>query len=254
MTCELKEGETLDVLSCGELKIIQHQQGYRFSVDPVLLGHFAQIKAGDRIVDLGCGSGVIAMLLARRNPEVSVLGMELQLEQSQRARRSAELNGLSDQVEIVHGDVRQIDHALHGRFDRVVSNPPFRPLETGRCSSGDERANARHEFAGGLDEFVGSGALLLRHGGTLSMIHLAERVVDIFVAMRGVKLEPKRVRYIHSRCGSEARLVMVEARKGGRPGLHTEPPLFVYRATSVLQSARGRRDRYSAEVEAIYAN
>ena len=84
------------------------------------------------------------------------------------------------------------------------------------------------------------------------MIHLAERAVDIFSAMREAKLEPKRLRYIHSRCGSEARLVMVEGRKGGRPGLYTEAPLFVYRPTGMLQAERGKRDRYSAEVEALY--
>lgn len=252
MTQELKAGETLDTLRCGGLQIIQHRNGYRFSIDPVLLAHFATVQPGDRVADLGCGSGVVAMLLARRHAEISVLGVELQSEQVDRARRSVGLNQLEQRVEIVQADVRSLDPALHGGFERVVSNPPFRPLLNGRRSHGDERAAARHELSGGIEEFVGAAGRLLRHGGTMAMIHLSERVVDIMTAMRLARLEPKRIRYIHSRCGSEARLVMIEGRKNGKPGLHTEAPLYLYRAGQRLQAERGQRDRYSVEVERLY--
>lgn len=252
MAQELKADETLDTLRCGGVQIIQHRRGYRFSIDPVLLAHFVTLQAGDRIADLGCGSGVVGLLLAQRLADVTVLGVELQPQQVCRAQRSVRLNRLEQRVEIIEGDVRSLDPALHGSFERVVSNPPFRPLANGRCSHGDERAAARHELAGGIDEFVAAAARLLRHGGTLAMIHLAERVVDICTAMRAARLEPKRIRYIHSRCGSEARLVMIEGRKNGKPGLQTEAPLFLYRSGQRLQAERGQRDRYSAEVERLF--
>ncbi|MDY0189746.1 MAG: tRNA1(Val) (adenine(37)-N6)-methyltransferase [Desulfuromonas sp.] len=237
----LKPDETLDTLRGGAIKIIQHQKGYRFSIDPVLLANFATIGSGARVLDLGCGSGIIALLLARWSGAANIVAVEIQPAQVERAQRNVRLNGLDERVEIRQVDLRQLREKDVGLFDTVVANPPFRAAQTGRCSLGDERAQSRHELAGGLDDFLATASALLRRGGNLAMIHLAERSVDILARMRAVNVEPKRLRMVHSRQDCPARLVLVEGRKQGRPGLQVEPPLFVYQG-----------EEYTDEVAAMY--
>ncbi len=237
----LQTGETLDTLRGGALQIIQHEKGYRFSIDPVLLANFVTIGSGVRVLDLGCGSGIISLLLARWSSAAKVVGVEIQPAQVARAQRNVLLNGLQAKVEIRHADLRQLSEKDMGLFDVVVANPPFRAPQTGRCSLGDERAQSRHELVGGLEDFLSTASMLLAHGGTLSMIHLAERVVDILTGMRAVNVEPKRLRMVHSRQDCQARLVLIEGRKFGRCGLQVEPPLFVYNG-----------EEYTGEVAAMY--
>ncbi len=237
----LFDGETMDTLKGGALKLIQHRQGYRFSVDPVLLADFVTVVAGDRVIDLGCGGGIIALLIARWHEAQEIVGVEIQPAQVERAQRNVVLNELSAKVQICQDDLRTLTPNSYGLFDRVVSNPPFRAPGAGQCSSGDERAHSRHELAGDLHDFLRIGSALLHRGGTFSMIHLAERAVDIIAGMRAADIEPKRLRMIHSRVGDDARLLLIEGRKGGRPDLKIEPPLYVYNG-----------EDYSAEVMAIY--
>lgn len=237
----LEPGETLDTLRGGALQIIQHKKGYRFSIDPVLLANFVTIGAGARVLDLGCGSGIIALLLARWSAAANIVAVEIQPTQAARAQRNVTVNGLEDKVEIRHADLRQLCVKESGLFDVVVANPPFRAPQTGRCSLGDERAQSRHELAGGLEDFLSTASALVTRGGAVAMIHLAERVVDIVAGMRAVNLEPKRLRMVHSRQDCQARLVLIEGRKHGRPGLQVEAPLIVYRG-----------DDYTAEVAAMY--
>jgi tRNA1Val (adenine37-N6)-methyltransferase len=238
----LHPDETLDDLRLGGLKIIQKRHGYRFSLDPILLCRFAQGAEVEAAIDLGTGSGVIPLVLARISAATRIVGVELQAGLADRARRSVELNGLAGRVEIVEGDVRTRSRELGaGRFDLVLSNPPFRQGGTGRIAPEAERAAARHELAGGLADFLRAAALLLRPGGRCCLIYLAERLTDLLVESRAAGLEPKRLRLVQSRCGEAARLVLVEARKGGRPGLVAEAPLLIYQG-----------EGYSAEVLAWY--
>ncbi|BCA80555.1 tRNA1(Val) (adenine(37)-N6)-methyltransferase [Desulfuromonas sp. AOP6] len=237
----LKDGETLDDLRPG-LKILQGKTGYRFSLDPVLLCSFAQIRPQDRVLDLGTGAGIIPLLLASRHPSVQIVAVELQEELADRARRSACLNRLEKRIEVVFGDMR-IPEVLSrfAPFTAVLSNPPYRPAGTGRLSPGSERAAARHELAGGLEDFVETAARHLDDGGRFFVIHLAERLTDLLCAMRLKRLEPKRLRIVLSRAEEAARLVLVEGRKGAKPGLAVEGPLVIYDG-----------DGYSREVLAMY--
>ncbi len=238
---QLLPDETLDTLKGGTLKIIQHRDGYRFSLDPVLLCSFASVADGERVLDLGCGGGIMAMLLAQRYPACTCVGVEIQPRQVERAQRSVALNALEERVEIHCADARQLQAADFGTFKRVVCNPPFRSVASGRCSHGDERCLARHELCGGVADFAAAAGRVLEHGGTLAMIHLAERLVDVLAAMRGAAIEPKRLRMVHSRPGDGARLLLVEGRKGGRADLSVEAPLYIYSG-----------DEYSAEVQQMY--
>lgn len=234
--------ETLDELRLGGLKIIQARAGYRFSIDPILLCGFVDLQGVETAVDLGTGSGVIPLILARTSVIDRIVGVELQPGLADRARRSVALNGLGERVEIIEGDLRSLPRSLEvGSFDLVLSNPPFRRGGSGRIAPNGERAAARHELAGGLSDFLKATALLLRFGGRCCLIYLAERLTDLLVELRRAGLEPKRLRMVQSREGEAPRLVLVEARKGGRPGLAVEPPLLVYAG-----------EGYSAEVLDMY--
>ncbi len=239
---ELLEGETLDDLRLGGLKIIQRQDGYRFSLDPVLLCSFARIAAEDTVVDLGSGSGVIPLLLARQYGATRVVGIERQPGMVDRSRRSVQLNGLEKIITIRDGDLRQIRSLLDAESAQVVvANPPFRKPESGRVSPQSERAQARHEVAGDLKDFVAAAAYLLGTGGRCYFVYLAERLAELLDLLRQAGLEPKRLRCIHSRAGQPARMVLVESRRGGGLGLTIEAPLYVYDG-----------EHYSAEVLSCY--
>lgn len=238
--------ESLDSLPIAGLEFYQAEKGYRFSLDPILLARFSKVKKRSYVIDLGTGCGILPLLLASIGGARQLVGLELQESLFRRAQRNVEHNHLEQRVRMVHGDVRRIRELFPGGVaDLVVSNPPFRTVDSGQVAPDDERAAARHELFGGIDDFVTAAAWLLKNGGSFVVIHLAERLPQILTAMQSVGLEPKRMRLVHSRAGEEARLVLIEAVRSARPGLRVEAPLFVY------QSTDGCRD-YSAEVLAMY--
>lgn len=236
--------ETLDTLFEGKLSVLQSESGYRFSLDALLLAHFAPAGRKERVVDLGTGSGVVALILAAREPSLEVVGLEIQTAMADRAARSAALNGLSERVSIVHGDVRAARRLFTaGSFDAAVANPPYRRLASGRINPDGEKRVARHEIKAKLGDFLRAAAYLLRRGGRISLVYPATRMTDLIEAMRAEKLEPKRLRLVHSFEESEAALVLAEGVKGGGSELKIMPPLIVY--------ARGRK--YSPEMSALLA-
>jgi tRNA1(Val) A37 N6-methylase TrmN6 len=226
----LSMDETLDSLPFGDLRLAQSKNGYRFSLDPILLARFIKLKRWQRVVDLGTGSGILPLVLARISRAGELIGIELQAAMAERACRNVELNNLQDRIQICHGDIRQIEEMFNaGTADLVVSNPPFRGVGSGRIAPDDERAIARHELAGGLDDFVAAARWLLRYGGEFNVIYLAERLPELIVCIKKFGLEPKRVRLVYPRSGDSAKMVMVEAKKGGKPGVEMCPPLTIYR-------------------------
>lgn len=236
--------ETLDDLHAGGVKIIQPRSGYRFSLDPLLLCAFAEIPDKSRVADLGTGSGVIPLLLARAGKGREYVGIELQAGPAGRAERSVRLNGLSGRIRVVCADLRELpDEFVPGSFDAVVTNPPYRKPASGRVAPGMERGAARHELAGGLTDFLRAAALLLNSGGRFYIIYLAERLAELCDEMRTFRLEPKRLRLVHSRAGEPARLALVEGRKNARTGLTVEVPLIVYR--------EGKGRDYTEEMERL---
>lgn len=234
---------TLD--SIRDVLVYQHKNGYRFSLDALLLFSFVSLKKVSRICDLGAGSGIIGLLLARRYPHALVTLVELQEGLYLLAERNIALNGLQGRVTAVKGDIADIPTnpllAPHGAFDLVISNPPFRRPGTGLLSRGDERSIARHEIRLSIRTLITSASLLLRHHGRFCMIHLPERLPEIIKEMTGTGLEPKRLRLVHSTASSEAKMVLLEGVKGGRPGLSVEKPLCVYNEDGA----------YSAEIRAL---
>ncbi len=241
---EQRSDETLDALFDGKLKLLQSRRGYRFSLDSLLLAHFVTLKRQESVIDLGTGNGVIALLLARLHEDAKITGVEVQPAMAERAERNVRLNQMENQVRICRGDVREVEStALAASFDAAVCNPPFRLAGSGRISPNDERRIARHESGGALGDFLSAASFLLRAKGRIALVYLADRAVDLFSAMRAARLEPKRVRMVHSFIGADAPLVLVEGVKTGRSGVKILPPLTIYR--------EGKS--YSEEVASIIA-
>ena len=236
--------ETLDTLFHGRLKIRQSRPGYRFSLDPLLLAGFVTVRPGVVAADLGCGNGVIALILAYLYPQLTVTTVELQEGMAQRARANVGLNGYENRIKVLCGDVRQIARLAgpesHGV---VVCNPPYRKPTSGRNSPDPEKRIARHEIKGNLRDFVRAGAYLLPMNGRMAVIYPALRTVDLLATMREANIEPKRLRMVHSFTGTEASLVLVEGVKGGRNGVEVIAPLVIYE--------QGKQ--YGAEVASLLA-
>ncbi|MCK5825811.1 MAG: tRNA1(Val) (adenine(37)-N6)-methyltransferase, partial [Desulfuromusa sp.] len=222
--------ETLDNLSIGNLQLLQSEKGYRYSLDPILLARFINVKKKARVVDLGAGCGILPLLLARLSDAVECLGIELQPELADRAVRNVELNLLRDRVRILQQDIRSVRDTLPASyFDQVVSNPPYRQFDSGRIAPNDERAAARHELAGGLVDFIAAASWLLKNGGSFAVIYLVERLPELMADMIARGIEPKRLRMVHPQQGEAAKMVLLEGRKGGHPGLQVEKPLYIYK-------------------------
>jgi len=237
--CELHE------LFDGRLKLYQPARGYRFSIDALLLAVFARGRCFGSVADLGTGCGVLPLLLARRDAVAHITAVEIQQELAGLARRNSELNGCSEKISVLYGDVRTIDKmAPPESFDAVVANPPFYPVAAGRINPMAQKAAARHEVHGSLEDFIGAGAYLLKRGGRCMVVYSASRLVDLLVGLRKKSLEPKTLQFVHARSDESAAMVLVEAVKGAGPEIKIEPPLVLYESRGV----------YSFQAQSLFAS
>lgn len=183
--------------------------------DALALGDFASVKAGQRVCDLGTGSGALLLLLARRAEGLSLTGVELDPLSAQTARENLEANRLPG--EIVAGDLRAVPLSA-GSFDLVIANPPYFPVGSGRSGG-----PARSEESCSLDELCAAAGHLTRNGGRFALCHRPERLADVVCALRAHGLEPKRLRLISHGPEYPPSLLLIEAVRQGKPGLKIEP-------------------------------
>lgn len=216
--------------SIGSIKICQPKEGYRFSVDALILAHFVNLKRLNKALDIGAGTGIIGVILGKRYSESHITMVEIQPELAKLAEESIKLNNLDKKAEVICMDAKDLIHleSFHHKFDVVVSNPPFRKPGTGRISPEGKKAVARHEITLNVFDIAKISQKVLRHRGRLYVIHLPERFTEITRIMSKYSLEIKRVRFVHSKRETPAKMVLIEAVKGGRVGLKVEPPLFIY--------------------------
>jgi len=222
---DLLPNETIDDFMDGRLRLIQSRTGYRFSIDAVLLSEFVTIKQNDIVVDLGSGCGIIPLFLLLKKPVRHAYGLEIQWGLAYQNARNAVLNGFSDRISVIMGDIRNPPLSA-SCADVVVCNPPYRRKGSGRINPDEQRAIARHEILASLDDILKTAKGILRPGGRFAMIYPAERLTDLMIRMRRQGMEPKRMRIIYPGIGAEAKLAMVEACIGGRTGLKVLPPLL----------------------------
>lgn len=228
-----KADETVDTFLNGKLRIIQSRQGYRFSVDALLLAEFVLIKDEGLVIDLGAGSGIISLFLATKRKVGFIVGIEFQKELASQAQRNVALNELERKIAIIQGDLRHLPLA-RGFADVVVCNPPYRQQRSGRINPDESKAIARHEIAANLDAILTAAKALLKPGGRLTLIYPANRLTEIFTKMRTEGLEPKRLQIIFPDSASYAKLALIEGRLQGKSGLKILPPIFGQGRYSVL--------------------
>ncbi len=240
MPANPKSNETLDTIK--GIQLFQAKNGYRFSVDALLLENFISANRLNNGIELGAGSGIISILLAKRVPNAKIISVELQKALAERAKRNVLLNNVEEQVEVLSSDIKELrDMYPANSFDFAFSNPPFRKPKTGRMSMYEERAVARHEIEITLPELLKTASYLLKHTGKLYLIYHPFRLAELISHLREVRLEPKRMRFVHSKAGEEAKMVLVEAVMGSGIWLKVDPPLYLYAKT----------DNYTAEMKRI---
>lgn len=235
--------ERVDDLQRNGYRIIQKKDGFCFGMDAVLLSGFARVRAGERALDLGTGTGIIPILLSAKTQGMHFTGLEIQSQIAQMAARSVRLNGLEERVEIVEGDICQ-SSALFGRssFEVVTSNPPYMTTQHGLKNPDSVKAISRHEVLCTLEDVIREAAALLKPGGRFYMVHRPRRLAEIITVLRSYKLEPKRLKMVHPFVDRAANMVLIEAVRGGGVMMAVEAPVVVFQAPGV----------YSEEITGVY--
>lgn len=233
---------TLD--SIRDIKLFQPKKGYRFSVDSLLLYDYVNLKHVKRIGDLGAGSGIVGILLAKKYLHAEVSLFEIQESLARLAEKNISMNHLEDRVKIIRCDLKDINalRITHNDYDLLVSNPPFRKVKSGLISEEEEKAIARHEIKLKLHELIETSASLLRKKGRLCIVYHPYRLSEVLEVLKKWDMQPKRLRFVYSNMSSEAKMVLLEAVKGGRTGLKVESPFFIY----------NKNGSYTDEMKEIY--
>ncbi len=222
---ELKADETLD--SLFGLKIIQKKHGYRYSQDSVQLADFVELKSKDCVIELGTGCGIISLILAKKQPDIRIAGLEIQESLAQLARRNVKLNGLENRVEIIEGDIREVMKIFsESLFDCVVTNPPYRKVRAGLISPHSEKAVARHEILCNMEDVIKAIQYLLKSLGRGVCAYPPARFAELILKTRRKGLGLRRIQFVYPNPDERAELVMVEFIKDRKPELQVLPPLF----------------------------
>ena len=224
----LRPGERLDDLQRNGFQVIQHPDAFRFGTDSVLLADFARPAKRDVCVDLGCGTGAIALMLLARQPEIAVTGVEIQPHAADMARRSARINGVEQRFRVLEGDMREIYRKTgRGVFSLAVCNPPYFK-EGGALKNPDPALRtARHEGDLSPGELCAAAARLLKFGGRFAVIYPAPRALEMLRAMEEAGIAPKRLRTVQGIAGKPPKHVLMDGIRGAGPGLHWMEPLIL---------------------------
>lgn len=222
---ELSENERLDDLNYKGMKLIQSTDSFCFGTDSVLLSGFTKVNSGDKLVDLGAGSGVLTVLIHART-RCSVTAIEIDAEQCSRLERSIELNCISEKVKVINADYLKLDFNLNnGVFSAAVCNPPYFRAD---CGDKSKTADATHETIADIDSIAEAASRLLKFGGKFFFCFPAQRLAEAIVALSNASLEVKRIRPICSRKDKAPYLCLIEAKKGAKPGMIFENNLVIY--------------------------
>lgn len=227
---ELKENERIDDLEFKGYKIIQNSEGFCFGIDSVLLSDFAKdIRHNSKVMDLGTGTGVLCILLSGKTKLKEIYGIEVQEEVADMAKRSVELNSLQNKIKIINENILNLEnHFEKGSFDTIVTNPPYKKLNTGLQNENEKKVISRHELTANLEDFIRVSKDMLKDKGEFYMVHRPERLVDIIYLMRKYKIEPKKIRFVAPKIGKEPNLVLIKGVKNANEFLKFENVLYVY--------------------------
>lgn len=225
---KLKNNERIDDLQLNNLKIIQNPKWFCFGIDSVILSEFAkEIHKDSKILDLGTGTGILAILLSEKVRGSKIIGIEVQKEVSEMATRSVQLNNLEQRIEIINTNIKELKYDK--QFDAVVTNPPYKEKDTGLMNENKIKMIARHEIEGNLENFIEIASKSLKDKGSMYMVNRPERIVDIFEYCRKYKIEPKKLQIVYSKIGGRPVLILLKATKNANKYLKVEKPLYIYK-------------------------
>ena len=244
MNIDLDENERIDDLQCNDLKIIQNKDGFCFGIDSVLLSDFAKnIRNNSVVLDLGTGTGIIPILLCGKTKLKKIVGVEVQEEVADMAKRSAKLNNLEDKFEIINKNILELKSIYDANsFDVIVTNPPYKKINTGIKNENEKKLISRHEILANLEDFISVSSRLLKYKGEFYMVHRPERLSDIFFYMRKYKIEPKEIRMVYSNKNVAPKMVLIKGVKNGNVFLKFRENLYIYDETG----------NYTEEIYKIY--
>lgn len=243
MQNNLKEGERLDELHRNGYQIIQDKNRFCFGMDAVLLSGFARVKLGERVLDLGTGTGIIPILLEAKTDGEHFTGLEIQEDSADMARRSVAYNHLEEKIEIVTGDIKDASNLFGASsFDVITTNPPYMVGQHGLKNPDEAKAIARHEVLCTLKDVVRESAKILKPKGRFYMVHRPFRLSEIFCCMTNYGIEPKRMKLVYPFVDKEPNMVLIEGLRGGNARMTVEKPLIVYQEPG----------KYTDEIYEIY--
>ena len=226
----LLPGERIDELQRNGYRIIQNPKRFCFGMDAVLLSGFARAKKQERCLDLGCGNGIIPILMEAKTEGKHFTGLEIQPESADMAKRSVALNGLQDRIDIVEGDIKDASKIFGASsFHVVTTNPPYMTAQHGLTNLYEAKTIARHEVLCNLEDIIRESARLLMQGGRSYMVHRPFRLAEIISLMVQYRMEPKRMRLVYPYVDREPNMVLIEGLRGGKSRMTVEKPLIVYK-------------------------
>lgn len=230
MEINLKENERIDDLEFKNLKIIQNPKNFCFGIDSVLLSDFAKnIKKGAKVIDLGTGNSIISILLSGKTQISEIVGVELQESVYDMAKRSIKLNELDEKIKIINENIKNLKNLYsQNSFDAVVTNPPYKKINTGIKNETKNKELSRHEVEANLEDFIKISKYLLKDKGEFYMVHRPDRLVDIMCVMRKYKIEPKQIKFVYPNKDKSPNLVLIKGVKNGGEFLKFDKNLYVY--------------------------
>ena len=234
MEVTLHENERLDELHRNGYKIIQDKGRFCFGMDAVLLSGFARVKPGEKVLDLGTGTGIIPILLEAKTDGEHFTGLEIQPESADMASRSVAYNDLQDKIDIVVGDIKDASQRFGASsFDVITTNPPYMIGQHGINNGQDAWTIPGHQILCDLDDILRESAKMLKPSGRFYMVHRPFRLAEIFSKMIEYRIEPKRMQLVYPVVDKEPNMVLIEGLRGGKSRITVEKPLIVYKQPGV---------------------
>lgn len=218
------------LLGYNDLFIVQDTEMFNFSLDSVLLPNFVTLnKKISKILDIGCGNAPIPLILSTKT-EASIVGVEIQKESFELAKKSVSINNLESKIKIVNDDINNFYLGCESdTYDVITCNPPFFPVtDDSRFNKNDYKTIARHEVKLNLDDLFKIARKLLKNNGNIAIVHRPERLLDIIDTMRKYNIEPKRVQFVYPKKDKDANILLIEGTKNGNKGLKIESPIYTH--------------------------